>query len=303
MTRRISEAMSKLGRGASIANIQDFFPQVLRGGDPLGEFFVESVSPGDRRAHGATFTPSWLIDLQLDQIAGKCAPVRVVDAGAGTGRYALRAARRWPRATVIAVERDPALAEAIRINAQATGVKIQILCGDYLSITLPPLDGVTAFVGNPPYVRHHDISPQDKAWYSSEMAGLRLPHSQLAGLHVYFYLKSYLLSKPGDVGCRRLIRAQPELVAALPMPAAGHHPLTAQAWIDHALSASAAARAWQASRLPAPEQAAARLLPASLRADHLAALDPALVKRYQLSAVTPVGLQKRADIWERVSGQ
>ena len=86
------------------------------------------------------------------------------------------------------------------------------------------------------------------------------------------------------------------------VPAAGHHPLTAQAWIDHALSASAAARAWQASRLPAPEQAAARLLPASVRTDHLAALDPALVKRYQLSAVTPAGLQKRADIWERVSG-
>jgi hypothetical protein len=201
MTRRISEAMSKLGRGAAIASIQDFFPQVLRGGDPLGEFFVESVSPGDRRAHGATFTPSWLIDLQLDQIARKGAPDRVVDAGAGTGRYALRAARRWPRATVIAIEKDPALAEAIRINAQATGSKIQVLCRDYLSVTLPPFDGVTAFVGNPPYVRHHDISPQDKAWYSSEMARLRLPHSQLAGLHVYFYLKSYLLSKPGDIGC------------------------------------------------------------------------------------------------------
>lgn len=201
MTRRISEAMSKLGRGAAIADIQDFFPQILRGGDPLGEFFTESVSPGDRRVHGATFTPSWLIDLQLDQIAAKCAPIRIVDAGAGTGRYALRAARRWPRATVIAVERDPVLAEAIRINAQATGVKIEVLCGDYLSITLPPLDGVTAFVGNPPYVRHHDISPRDKAWYSNEMARLRLPHSQLAGLHVYFYLKSYLLSKPGDIGC------------------------------------------------------------------------------------------------------
>jgi spermidine/putrescine transport system substrate-binding protein len=86
------------------------------------------------------------------------------------------------------------------------------------------------------------------------------------------------------------------------VPAAGHHPLTAHGWIDHALSASAAARAWQASRLPAPEQAAARLLPASLRADHLAALDPALVKRYQLSVITPVGLQKRADIWGRVFG-
>ncbi|HEY8859800.1 MAG TPA: hypothetical protein VIM27_10145, partial [Gaiellales bacterium] len=81
------------------------------------------------------------------------------------------------------------------------------------------------------------------------------------------------------------------------------HPLTAQAWIDHALSASAAARAWQASRVAAPERSAARLLPASLRANHLAALDPALVKHYQLSVLTPVGLQKRADIWERVSGQ
>jgi spermidine/putrescine transport system substrate-binding protein len=87
------------------------------------------------------------------------------------------------------------------------------------------------------------------------------------------------------------------------VPAAGHHPLTAQAWIDHALSASAAARAWQMSRLPAPEQAATHLLPDALRTDHLAALDPALVKRYQLAAVTPAGLQKRAAIWERVSAQ
>ncbi|MEP6641214.1 MAG: extracellular solute-binding protein [Gaiellales bacterium] len=86
------------------------------------------------------------------------------------------------------------------------------------------------------------------------------------------------------------------------VPAAGHHPLTAQAWIDHALSASAAARAWQASRLPAPERAAARLLPDALRTDHLVALDPGLVKRYQFAAVTPAGLRKRADIWERVSG-
>jgi hypothetical protein len=201
MTRRISDAMNKLGRGAAIAEIQDFFPQVLRGGDPLGEFFSESVSPGDRRVHGATLTPSWLVDFQLDQIAAKCAPVRIVDAGAGTGRYALSAARRWPRALVIAVEKDPVLAEAIRINAQAAGVKIQVLCVDYLSLTLPEVDGVTAFVGNPPYVRHHDVSPADKAWYSREMVRLGLPHSQLAGLHIYFHLKSYLLSRPGDVGC------------------------------------------------------------------------------------------------------
>ncbi len=86
------------------------------------------------------------------------------------------------------------------------------------------------------------------------------------------------------------------------VPAAARHPLTGLAFIDHQLSAAAAVRAWQESRLPAPEQAAARLLPASVRADHLAILRPDVISRYQLSAVTPAGLQKRADIWARVSG-
>ncbi|CAN5496849.1 N-6 DNA methylase [soil metagenome] len=200
MTRRVAETMRKLGKGAAIREIQDFFPQILKGGDPLGDYFVATVSSSDRRAFGATLTPNWLIDLQLEQIAEKCTPARVVDAGAGTGRYALRAARRWPHATIVAVEKDLALADAIRINARATGARIEVCCIDYLALSLPTIDGPTAFVGNPPYVRHHDILPEDKAWYSREMSRLGLPHSQLAGLHTYFYLKSYLLSKPGDVG-------------------------------------------------------------------------------------------------------
>ena len=84
------------------------------------------------------------------------------------------------------------------------------------------------------------------------------------------------------------------------VPLAGRHPLTAEAFIDHQLSAPAAARAWAESRLPAPEQAARRLLPGPLRADPLAALDPAVVNRYTPAAVTPAGLQKRAEIWGRL---
>ena len=200
MTARVLEAMRKLGKGAAIRDIQDFFPQILSGDDPLGDYFVEAVSSADRRAFGATLTPNWVIDLQLAEIANRCKPVRVIDAGAGTGRYALRAARQWPRATVIAVEKDPALADAIRINARASGLNIDVRCNDYLSFDLPELEGTTAFIGNPPYVRHHGISAEDKVWYSREMSRLGLPHSQLAGLHTYFYLKSYLLSRPGDVG-------------------------------------------------------------------------------------------------------
>lgn len=184
-----------------MADVQTVLPEILRGDDPLGEFFLKSVSAQDRRLQGATFTPTWLVDLQLDQIASKAIPARVIDAGAGTGRYSLAAARRWPRATVIAVEKDPALAEAIRINAKTAGLKIQVVCADYLSFSPPRIAGVTAFVGNPPYVRHHDIRAEDKAWYSAQMQQLGLPGSQLAGLHLYFFLKTRLLSQPNDIGC------------------------------------------------------------------------------------------------------
>jgi len=90
-------------------------------------------------------------------------------------------------------------------------------------------------------------------------------------------------------------------VSSWVVPTAARHPDTAHAWIDAQLAPQAAARAWIASRTPAPEQAARRVLPADIRADPLAALDPAVVTRYQLSAVSPSGLQKRAAIWARVS--
>jgi len=37
-----------------------------------------------------------------------------------------------------------------------------------------------------------------------------------------------------------------------------------------------------------------------VRNDPLAALDPAVVGRYELSSVTPTGMQKRAEIWQRL---
>jgi hypothetical protein len=191
MTARVSKAMKRLGRGAAMGDLQAFFPEVLNGGDPLGDYFIKSVSRDERRSRGATFTPPWLIDLQLEQIARMRVPARIVDAGAGSGRYAIRAAQRWSHACVIAVENDSALAEAIRITANAAKVEIEVVCADYLSLDLPSIAGVTAFVGNPPYVRHHDIAKENKAWCSAQMAKLGLPHSQLAGLHIYFYLKSF----------------------------------------------------------------------------------------------------------------
>ena len=201
MTHRIAKSLGKLGGGARGATTQDIAPRIRRGQDPLGEYFLTAVSPEERRAEGATFTPAWMVELQLDRMAAKCcSPARIIDAGAGTGRYAVAAARRWPKAEVIAVEKDPHLARAARTTAAVAGVKIKVLCADYTTITLPRIEGVTAFVGNPPYVRHHDINADGKLWFAARMERLGLPCSQLAGLHIHFFLQSFLLSKAGDIG-------------------------------------------------------------------------------------------------------
>jgi hypothetical protein len=201
MTHRIARSIQTLGRGNRHPNPDEVAPQIRNGHDPLGQHFVESVSSKDRREQGATFTPPWLVNLMLDRIARKAVPSRVIDAGAGSGRYAVAAARRWPSAEIIAVEKDPALADAARTHAAVANVKVRVVCADFLDLDLPRIDGVTAFVGNPPYVRHHDLSEKAKRWYADRMQRLELPHSLLAGLHIYFFLKSYLLSRRGDVGC------------------------------------------------------------------------------------------------------
>jgi hypothetical protein len=59
---------------------------------------------------------------------------------------------------------------------------------------------MTAFIGNPPYVRHHDIAQEWKTWYATNFAGLGIKASSLAGLHLHFFLQTRLLAKAGDVG-------------------------------------------------------------------------------------------------------
>jgi hypothetical protein len=61
-------------------------------------------------------------------------------------------------------------------------------------------DGRTLYIGNPPYVRHHQIDVQWKQWLVEKSASLDLKASQLAGLHVYFFLATVLRASPGDHG-------------------------------------------------------------------------------------------------------
>lgn len=175
---------------------------IAGGGDPLGEAFLRLRSPEVRRESGAIYTPRPLVDATIAWAAAQGAPARVVDPGAGSGRFVLAAAAAFPRAALLAVETDPLAALALRANAAARGVadRLTVLVEDYRGIDPPPVEGATLFVGNPPYVRHHGISPRWKAWFAEIAAASGIAASKLAGLHIHFFFKTRALARPGDYG-------------------------------------------------------------------------------------------------------
>ena len=176
--------------------------EIRAGEDPLGEAFCRIRTPEERRSQGATYTPPAIVDHMLEWAARHKTPSRVVDPGAGSGRFIFAAARRFPEASLVAVETDPLATLILRANAEVLGVsgRLAIEETDYRDLSLPAVDGATAFVGNPPYVRHHRIDADRKNWLVDTAAKHGLRASRLAGLHVHFFLKTLALARPGDYG-------------------------------------------------------------------------------------------------------
>lgn len=171
--------------------------------DPLGAAYCLIRSSEQRRSVGQTFTPVEAVLGMFSWAEAMGEFVRIVDPGAGTGRYVLHGLRQNSRAFGVAAETDPLVALLLRANATALGVsdRLEIHIGDYRTLQLEPVEGRTLFIGNPPYVRHHDISPAWKDWYSTGLKSLGYASSKLAGLHLHFFLKTLALSRPGDLGC------------------------------------------------------------------------------------------------------
>jgi len=170
------------------------------GEDPLGDDLIRIRPGAERRRSGAFYTPAAIVDPMVARTLA-AEPIRVVDAGCGSGRFAAAVARRRPGMTIIAVDLDPVATLLTRANLSVIGARDAcVIQGDYTAVTLEPISGRTAFIGNPPYVRHHELSSAMKAWAAD--AGKRLGHpvSSLAGLHTYFFLATALLARPGDVG-------------------------------------------------------------------------------------------------------
>lgn len=177
--------------------------RIRAGDDPLGEAFCTHRSAEARRRQGQVLTPAGLVRaMTLRAQAESPPPARIVEAGAGTGRFLLACGRVFPKATLIGIEQDPLCALLLRANLQAAGLagRAQIILGDYRDCVLPPAQGRTLHIGNPPYVRHHNISTHWKDWYVEASSSLGQERaSKLAGLHLHFFVKTALLAQEGDL--------------------------------------------------------------------------------------------------------
>ncbi|WP_375404483.1 Eco57I restriction-modification methylase domain-containing protein [uncultured Sphingomonas sp.] len=186
---------------APARSILNALAELIRDGhDPLGDAFCALRSPALRRENGATYTPAPIVQTMVDW-ATSGTPARVVDPGVGSARFLMRAAIAFPKAELVGIDVDPLAALVARANLAAIGAagRARIVVGDYRRFN-DTTTGRTLYIGNPPYVRHHQIPAKWKDWLFNEAAKVGLPASKLAGLHVYFFLATVLKAKPKDYG-------------------------------------------------------------------------------------------------------
>jgi hypothetical protein len=207
-----SEAEVALARGAAGAapvaksKLSSLRELIRAGLDPLGEAFCTLRSPAERRANGATYTPVPIVRAMVEWAANRGTAGRIVDPGTGSARFLLRAGDAFPHASLIGVDIDPLAALIARANLAAAGFakRSRVILGDYRLGDYrrfnEPVSDATLYIGNPPYVRHHQIETKWKEWLSKEAGKLGHKASQLAGLHVHFFLAIARNAKAGDFG-------------------------------------------------------------------------------------------------------
>lgn len=176
--------------------------RIAQGEDPLGEAFSLLRSPAMRRTSGATYTPLRIVESMVSWALASGPPSRIVDPGVGSGRFLLAAGRKTDDSRLIGIDVDPTAAIVARGNLAAAGLasRAEVVLSDYRLYVPTPIAGRTLFIGNPPYVRHHLIDAVWKDWLVQQAGRFNLSASQLAGLHVHFFLATLLHAQNGDAG-------------------------------------------------------------------------------------------------------
>lgn len=184
---------------------------------------AEVVDPRSAESYGEVFTHRWVVEVLLD-LAGyeprfSLSELRLVEPSCGSGAFLLPAIERLLRSAGRMRLDRRALAKAIVAwdiqaeNVQACRVKVQNLLvdrgysstdakwlaarwvqhGDYLLTDVDVRQKADFVVGNPPYVRLEDVSPQEQAQYRAQWRTM----GGRADLYIGFFEKGLRSLKPG----------------------------------------------------------------------------------------------------------
>lgn len=151
------------------------------------------------RKRGQFWTPPWVAEAMAAYVLRGGAR-EVFDPAVGAGAF-FRAAKTVARDLSIGVrlagtELDPAALDEARRSGLSEGDLADVRIADFLLD--PPTRPLVAVVANPPYIRHHRLSPAMKSsvrGFGAELMGRALDGR--AGLHVYFLLRALQLLAPG----------------------------------------------------------------------------------------------------------
>jgi adenine-specific DNA-methyltransferase len=146
---------------------------------------------------GQFFTPPAIAAFMAEAIAD-VAPATVLDPGVGGG-VLLRAIPPGPRLFGLDVD-----TRAVDL-ARSALPEAEITVGDFLATKTLGLDAswplsestFDAIVSNPPYIRHHNLTPEHKALAKHYTTVLGRKFSSLSGSYVYFFLESVLRLNEG----------------------------------------------------------------------------------------------------------
>ncbi|HDP35493.1 MAG TPA: SAM-dependent methyltransferase [Candidatus Hydrogenedentes bacterium] len=144
------------------------------------------------RKKGQFWTPDWIADVMVAYVLqGK--PGRLFDPAVGQGAF-FHAAKRYEQANSISLELlgydiDKDVVNQARKSGLSDGDLRHVAIRDF--VLNPPEETFPAIIANPPYIRHHRLTVEQKqnlSEFAFRATGRRIDGR--AGLHVYFLIRA-----------------------------------------------------------------------------------------------------------------
>lgn len=129
--------------------------------DPAGRVLQEFRAAADRKRHGAFYTPPYVVSQLVEALPVQLAGARVLDPACGSGEFLLEASRKKAIVSGADVDAEAVAVARFRLGC-ADGVVDELVSVNLLDPGMRLAGPYDAVVGNPPYVRFHNLLPASR---------------------------------------------------------------------------------------------------------------------------------------------